>query len=332
MSRAILFELDPEPAHDLALKLLARKPMQHWMTERYAVEAPPVDCLGQTFANRVGLAAGFDKNGDYIDALGSLGFGCIEIGTITPRPQPGNARPRLFRLPGHGALINRMGFNNLGVDHLVKQVERRSYTGRLGINIGKNASTPLDQAEADYLLCLERVYAMADYVTINVSSPNTQGLRDLQHGERLRTLLENLKNAQAQLASRHGSYTPLVVKMAPDMSDDETDAFCDTVVACEIDGVICGNTTRERSRVARQVYENEAGGLSGAPLLALANDRLARVATRLDGKCTLIGSGGIHKHQHAVDKLTLGADLVQLYTGFIFHGPALVSDCIRRTS
>jgi len=332
LARAILFEMDPERAHDLTLNMLARDPVRRWVAKRYATQGSGIDCMGLRFANRVGLAAGLDKNGDYIDALGALGFGCIEIGTVTPKSQPGNAQPRLFRLPAHGALINRMGFNNLGVEHLVKQVQARDYKGRLGINIGKNASTPLDQAEADYTYCLERVYALADYVTINVSSPNTQGLRDLQHGDRLRTLLGNLKNLQTRLATQHGKSTPLLVKMAPDMSDDELDAFCDAIIACEIDGVICGNTTRERSPVARHVYAREDGGLSGAPLLPLANSRLARVGTRLAGKCTVIGVGGIHCGQHAADKLALGADLVQLYSGLIYHGPALVGDCIRSTS
>ena len=345
LARAILFRMDPERAHDLTLATLARAPVRTWITRKYAVRGSipeqsnrldnsaqtDVECMGLSFSNRVGLAAGLDKNGDYIDALGALGFGCLEIGTVTPKPQPGNPRPRLFRLSDQGAMINRMGFNNHGVDHLVRQVEHRRYTGRLGINIGKNASTALDDAEADYRTCLQRVYAVADYVTVNVSSPNTQGLRELQHGARLHALLNSLKNCQSQLATQHGCYTPLVIKISPDMTDRELDAFCSTATEFEVDGIIVCNTTRQRPIPGKCQASDEAGGLSGQPLLELANEQLTKVGTRLASRLAVIGVGGISCGQHATDKLALGADLIQLYSGLIFHGPALVRDCVQET-
>lgn len=332
LTRAVLFKMDPERAHDIALRAASHSIVKSINRKRYATNGSAVTCMGLDLPNCVGLAAGLDKNGDYIDALGAMGFGFIEIGTITPKPQQGNPQPRLFRLKEHNALINRMGFNNMGVDHLVKQAEKRQFKGCLGINIGKNASTAIDDAENDYLTCLEKVYASADYITVNVSSPNTQGLRDLQHGERLRSLLDCLKNAQSNLATRHGQYKPVVVKIAPDMSDAELSEFCTTVLEFEIDGVIAGNTTSERSMVAGSQHATETGGLSGAPIRALADDRMAVVATQLDGKAALIGVGGIFSGGHAALKRQLGADLVQLYTGLIYHGPALVRDCIRKTT
>ena len=332
IGRAILFEMDPEQAHDLALKLMSRDSVISLLEKKYAVADSKVSCLSHTFANRVGLAAGLDKNGDYIDALGAMGFGHLEIGTVTPRPQAGNPKPRIFRLEQHGAIINRLGFNNLGVDHLVERVQKRKYTGKLGINIGKNAVTPLDQAENDYLFCLERVYAHADYITINISSPNTQGLRGLQHGELLKSLLLSLKNAQSRLATEHGKYVPIAVKIAPDMSNPELDEFCEQVLAHEVDAIITGNTTNTRDAVATHLYATEAGGLSGAPLKTLANDRLKAVAERIGTKAALIGVGGISCANDAQEKLDAGATLVQLYSGLIYHGPALVRDCVLKTS
>ena len=331
LGRAILFEMDPERAHDLTLSALSRRPVRNWVTQRYRTESRPVSCLGLDFSNRIGLAAGLDKNADYIDALGTFGFGHIEVGTVTPRPQDGNPRPRLFRLPQHAALINRMGFNNKGVDHLVRQVLKRQYKGKLGINIGKNATTELDAAEHDYLYCLERVYPHADYVTVNISSPNTKGLRDLQHGDHLTRLLSALKNAQSRLATEHQRTVPIAVKIAPDMTADELSEFCDTCVAHEIDAIITGNTTQSRTAVSGHIYAREAGGLSGAPLASLADNTLELAANRVQGKLPIIGVGGVDCGDAARRKLTLGATLVQVYSGLIYHGPALVRDCIKAT-
>lgn len=332
LARNILFKMEPERAHDAALRFASTSLAKSWNRKRYATDDAPVTCMGLTLPNCVGLAAGLDKNGDYIDALGAMGFGFIEIGTITPKPQAGNAQPRLFRLTEHQALINRMGFNNLGVDHLVAQAEKRQFKGCLGINIGKNASTSLDEADSDYLTCLHKVYPVADYITVNVSSPNTQGLRDLQHGERLRALLDGLKNAQAKLATQHGAYKPVVVKIAPDMDDQELQDFCTTALEYHIDGIIAGNTTSEREVVADSQYAAEAGGLSGLPMRELADNRLGVLAKLVAGKMAVIGVGGISSGEHAAQKRLLGADLVQLYTGLIYNGPALVRDCIRKTA
>jgi len=271
LGRAVLFEMDPERAHEFAFKLLSKGPVPAFLARKYESPNSVVECLGQQFNNRIGLAAGLDKNGDYLDALGAMGFGHLEIGTVTPRPQEGNPKPRIFRLEQHRALINRLGFNNKGVDHLVKQVQNRSYTGKLGINIGKNAITPLDEAQKDYLIGLEKVYPHADYITINISSPNTQGLRDLQHGSRLAELLSAIKNSQSRLATLHGKYVPVAIKIAPDMTDAELDEFCAHILEHELDAVITGNTTNGREAVKTHLYADEAGGLSGAPLKALGS-------------------------------------------------------------
>jgi len=330
LGRSILFEMDPERAHDLALGLLDKPLVRRLMLRRYALEPHPVRRLGIDFPNPVGLAAGLDKNGDHIDALGALGFGSLEIGTVTPRPQAGNPTPRLFRLTAHGALINRLGFNNKGVDHLVEQVQRRRWNGPLGINVGKNATTPIEHADDDYVSGLERVYPHADWVTVNISSPNTANLRELQHGDALQRLLARLKETQSGLATRHGRQVPIAVKIAPDLDDAGLDAFCAAAREHEIEAVISGNTTNGREPVRHHLHARETGGLSGAPLKPLADDRLAGVAARLAGSdATLIGVGGIARGRDAAHKLYLGADLVQLYTGFIFHGPALVRDCVR---
>ncbi len=328
LGRAILFEMDPEKAHDLALGMMSHKPIPQLLRSRYSVEPSNTAVLGMHFENKVGLAAGLDKNADYIDALGAIGFGHIEVGTVTPKPQLGNAKPRIFRLVQHQALINRLGFNNKGVEHLVSQVQQRQYRGKLGINIGKNAITPMENAQDDYLYCLERVYEHADYITINISSPNTQGLRDLQHGEYLKALLDALKSAQSRLATTHGRYVPIAVKIAPDMSLEELDEFCEQIIAFDIDALISGNTTNTREPVSSHLYARETGGLSGKPLATLADEKLAAVKERLTGKTALIGVGGITCGNDALRKLNTGADLVQLYTGFIYHGPALVRDCI----
>jgi len=331
IGRAILFQMDPEKAHDMALSMLSRAPVPGFLAKRYQTQDAHVSCLGLDFPNRIGLAAGLDKNGDYIDALGAMGFGHVEVGTVTPKPQSGNPKPRIFRLPNHGALINRLGFNNKGVDHLVEQVQQRQFTGRLGINIGKNATTSLDDAEQDYLHCLERVFPHADYITINISSPNTQGLRDLQHGDRLASLLSAVKNAQSRLSTEHGRHVPIAVKIAPDMSDAELDEFCEHVVAHEIEAVISGNTTNSREPVSTHLYAAEAGGMSGKPLKPLADDRLNAVVERLRDKAVLMGVGGVSCGADAQTKIAAGASLVQLYSGLIYHGPALVRDCVLST-
>lgn len=331
LGRAILFEMDPEKAHDMALGILNSRPAKHLLGKRYRVTPDNTAALGLHFENRIGLAAGLDKNGDYIDALGTLGFGHIEVGTVTPRPQVGNDKPRIFRLVQHQALINRLGFNNKGVDHLVAQVQRRRYQGRLGINIGKNATTPLERAQDDYLYCMERVYPFADYITINISSPNTQGLRELQHGDYLPVLLDALKNAQSRLATQHDTYVPIAVKIAPDMSNEELNDFCKRIIDHEIDALIASNTSNTREPVSKHLYARESGGLSGKPVLGLANDTLAAVHEQIGDKALLFGVGGISCGNDALTKLNLGADLIQLYSGLIYQGPALVRDCIEAT-
>lgn len=332
IAKQILFRFEPERAHDIALRFASTALAKSFLRRRYAAQSESIECMGLHFPNAVGLAAGLDKNGDYIDALGAMGFGFIEIGTVTPKPQSGNPKPRMFRLTRDEALINRLGFNNLGVDHLVERASKRRFTGVLGINIGKNASTPIEEAESDYLACLEKAYPVADYITVNVSSPNTEGLRDLQHGDLFRTLLSSLKNAQAKLAAQHGAYKPMVVKIAPDMSDADIATFCSAVVEHEIDGVIATNTTNRRDMLRQSELAGETGGLSGAPLYDLANQCLSTVAQHLDSKAALIGVGGVTCGIHALHKRQLGADLVQVYSGLIYHGPALIQDSIRKTA
>ncbi len=336
--RGLLFELDPERAHDLALRALEWPGVSKWLAPRELASSNGVDCMGLRFANRVGLAAGLDKNGDHIDALGALGFGHIEVGTVTPKPQAGNPRPRMFRLTQHEALINRMGFNNKGVDHLVERAEQRQWQGVLGINIGKNAVTPNEQAADDYLLCLERVWPVADYITVNISSPNTANLRDLQHGKALRQLLDAIGNSAVKLAAQHARRVPVLVKVAPDMDTEDLDDFVAAVTEREtagvIAGVIVGNTTRERTGVEANLYAGEAGGLSGKPLRQLADAKLGAVRARLDAhdcKAALVGVGGIHDAASAATKRTLGADLVQIYTGFIYAGPTLINQAVEAT-
>ncbi|MEY8204673.1 MAG: quinone-dependent dihydroorotate dehydrogenase [Bermanella sp.] len=323
----LLFKLDAETSHELTLELLgAAKRLGVLGLFASKVPAQPVDLLGLTFANPVGLAAGLDKNGDYIDALGSLGFGFIEIGTITPRPQDGNPKPRLFRLREHHAIINRMGFNNKGVDHLVAQVKKSQYKGILGINIGKNFDTKVEDADRDYEICLEKVYAHADYVTVNISSPNTPGLRTLQFGDSLKSLLGTLKKAQLRLQQQHGKYTPILVKIAPDMDQQETIMVANTLIENEMDGVIATNTTLDREAVAGHEFAEEAGGLSGAPVQARSDQVIKWLSVALDGKMPIIGVGGILNGASAATKIEAGAALVQVYSGFIYKGPKLIGD------
>ncbi|MCF6264796.1 MAG: quinone-dependent dihydroorotate dehydrogenase [Xanthomonadales bacterium] len=327
------FSVPPETAHDMALeslKLGNGLGFRSWMFRDPA--ADPCTVMGLDFPNRVGIAAGLDKNGDYIDALGGLGLGFLEIGTVTPKPQSGNPRPRLFRLPKSQAIINRMGFNNKGVDHLVRQVEKRRWKGILGINIGKNKDTPNAQAADDYLICLEKVYAHADYIVINISSPNTPGLRDLQGVEDLDKLLSRLNQRRTQLTEEHGFHVPFAVKVAPDLSEGKIQPMADCIAANEIEAVITTNTTIDRQVVCGQQYAEEAGGLSGAPLLHLSNQTLKAFRKALPADINLIGTGGIMSGIDALSKRQLGADLVQIYTGFIYQGPGLIADIAKEIS
>ncbi|HEX7349288.1 MAG TPA: quinone-dependent dihydroorotate dehydrogenase [Rhodanobacteraceae bacterium] len=328
--RPLLFMLEAEAAHGLTLYALDVAERSNLM--RLVAQPPPADlpvrAFGIDFPNPVGLAAGLDKNGAHIDALGALGFGFIEVGTVTPRPQPGNPKPRLFRLPEHEAIINRMGFNNAGVDALARNVEKSHWRGVLGINIGKNKDTPNTDAAKDYLACLERVYPLASYVTVNVSSPNTPGLRELQQGDALRRLVATLVDARERLATQHGARKPLLLKIAPDLDDQQMDAIATTLLDSSIDGLICTNTTIDHAGVAGAMYANEAGGLSGKPLFDAATEVLRGMAARLAGKLPLVGVGGVLSGSDAADKLSAGATLVQIYSGLIYRGPWLVTECV----
>jgi dihydroorotate dehydrogenase len=326
--RPLLFAIDPEAAHDAAFASLdagARLGLLQLAAPRAVSD--PVTVMGLRFPNRVGLAAGLDKNAAHLPGLALLGFGFLEAGTVTPRAQPGNPKPRMFRLPEAHALINRLGFNNGGLASFVANVERSSYSGILGINIGRNRDTPNERAADDYLACLDAVYAHASYVTVNISSPNTVGLRELQTDAALDALLATLVQRQAELAQRHGRHVPLVVKIAPDLDSVAIASIARTLVLRKVDGVIATNTTLARDVVAGMRHAEEAGGLSGAPLLDASNRVLRELATALDGALPIIGVGGIQSGDDARSKLAAGATLVQLYTGLIYKGPALVGEC-----
>jgi dihydroorotate dehydrogenase len=299
---------------------------------RFVAHAPPEDlpvrAWGIDFPNPVGLAAGLDKNGEHLDALGALGFGFIEVGTVTPRPQSGNPKPRLFRLPGQEAIINRMGFNNRGVDALARNVERSSWRGVLGINIGRNKDTPNERAADDYLACLERVYPLASYVTVNVSSPNTPGLRELQTGDSLRRLIGVLMESREQLAVRHHARKPVLLKIAPDLDDAGMDAIAAAVAGSGIDGLICTNTTIDHTAITGELHADEAGGLSGRPLFECSTDVLRGMARRLGDRIPLVGVGGVLSGSDAADKVAAGATLVQIYSGLIFRGPWLLTESV----
>ncbi len=330
IAKKILFKLDPEVAHELSLDGLGAAERLHLLQAFMgkAVEAP-IEVMGLRFPNAVGLAAGMDKNADFYNALGQLGFGFIEVGTVTPKPQPGNPQPRLFRLVEQSAVINRMGFNNKGVSHLVNQVKKRRYSGVLGINIGKNKITPEQQALDDYLISLEAVYEYADYVAINISSPNTPGLRNLQFGDVFEKLLKGIKEKQAQLSDRYGRKVPIAVKIAPDMTNDETRQIADQLIKHQYEGIIATNTTVSREGVENSIHAAEAGGLSGAPVRDKSTHTIKVLAEHLQGQIPVIGVGGIMSASDAVEKIEAGASLVQLYSGFIFGGPELVSDSAR---
>lgn len=329
LARDLLFKLAPETSHDLSIDLIGaggRLGLNGLLCK--APASLPVRVMGLEFANPVGLAAGLDKNGDAIDGFAQLGFGFIEIGTVTPRAQPGNPKPRLFRLPEAQGIINRMGFNNLGVDHLLARVQAAHYRGVLGINIGKNFDTPVERAVDDYLIGLDKVYAHASYVTVNVSSPNTPGLRSLQFGDSLRQLLEALRQRQEDLAVVHGKRVPLAIKIAPDMTDEETVDVARALLDTGMDAVIATNTTLSREGVEGLQYADEAGGLSGAPVRDKSTHTVRVLAGELQGRLPIIAVGGITEGQHAADKIAAGASLVQIYSGFIYQGPALIRQAV----
>jgi dihydroorotate dehydrogenase len=336
LARPFLFGLDAERAHDLTLAALAG--IQHTPLIRAVAcrrVRDPLQLAGLAFPNRVGLAAGLDKNGRCIDGLAALGFGFIEVGTVTPRPQPGNPKPRMFRLPEARALINRLGFNNEGLAAFVANVRRarfRSGGGVLGLNIGKNASTPIEHAVDDYLAGLQAVYPHADYVTVNISSPNTANLRSLQGRDALDPLLAALQECRAQLARAHSRSVPLFVKIAPDLDEAQVDAIAGTLRASGVDGVIATNTTLDRSAVRGLPHADEAGGLSGAPLFERSNHVIRQLRAQLGSAFPIIGVGGVMSGADACAKVAAGADLVQLYTGFIYGGPALVGEAARMLS
>lgn len=330
--RPILFLLDPEQAHELTLSALAlagKTSLLKTLGIKQNVIDQPVQVMGINFPNRIGLAAGLDKNAMAVDGLSALGFGFIEVGTVTPRPQAGNPKPRIFRLPNEMAIINRMGFNNGGVEALLGNLARARYTGILGINIGKNATTPIERAADDYLRCLEQAYNHASYITVNISSPNTKNLRQLQDASELDDLLGQLKARQHELADTYGRYVPMVLKIAPDLDNDQIQQIADSLRRHRIDGVIATNTTLSRDGVESSPSANEAGGLSGQPLFTKSTDIVRQLAKRLGGELPIIAAGGITSGADAIAKINAGAALVQIYSGLIFRGPALVNECRR---
>ena len=325
--KPLLFQLDAEFAHDLTLKSLK------WGEKSGALalypKAPncaPREVMGLTFPNPVGLAAGLDKNGAVIDGMAALGFGFIEVGTVTPRPQPGNTKPRLFRVIEAKGIINRFGFNNLGVDNLIENVKAAKYAGILGINIGKNFDTPNEKAVDDYLICMQKVYAHSSYITVNISSPNTKNLRDLQQKEALSSLLASLKSEQSKLAQQHAKYVPITLKIAPDLDERQVIEIADLLMQHRIDGVIASNTTLARDAVKGMTNGAEAGGLSGAPVRNQSTIVIQQLSKQLQGALPIIGVGGILSGADAVEKIAAGASLVQVYSGLIYQGPALVSE------
>jgi len=333
LARPFLFGLDPETAHELTMQSLARlqgTPLE-W-AYRNGMVHDPIDLAGLTFPNRVGLAAGLDKNARCIDGLGALGFGFVEVGTVTPKPQPGNPKPRMFRLPQANALINRLGFNNEGLEAFIANVKRSSFRqkGRiLGLNIGKNAATPIENATSDYLVCLDGVYPHADYVTINISSPNTTNLRSLQTDEALESLLGAIAQRRKALAREHGRRVPIFVKIAPDLDQAQVDMIAAALKRHGMDGVVATNTTTSRDAVQGLRHAGEAGGLSGAPVLEPSNRVIGQLRAALGKGFPIIGVGGIMSAEDAAGKIRAGADVVQIYTGLIYRGPDLVSEAAR---
>lgn len=327
MAKPLLFCLDAEVAHDVTIKSLKLAAKLH-LTQclNQAPICQPRTFMGITFPNPVGLAAGLDKNGAVIDGLAALGFGFIEVGTVTPRPQPGNPKPRLFRVKEAQGIVNRFGFNNLGVDNLIENVKAAQYKGVLGINIGKNFDTPMENAVDDYLIGMQKVYTHASYITVNISSPNTKNLRALQEKEALSHLLATLKLEQTKLANLHGKYVPITLKIAPDLEAEQVNEIADLLMQHKIDGVIATNTTLSREMVQGMEHAEEAGGLSGAPVRKKSTLVIQQLSQRLQGDLPIIGVGGIFSGADAVEKVAAGADLVQVYSGLIYKGPKLVHD------
>lgn len=323
--RPLLFKLDPETAHRITFDAID-KARRLGLLVSASIPCRPRNVMGLSFPNPVGMAAGLDKNGEHIEALAALGFSFIEIGTVTPRPQPGNPKPRLFRVPQANAIINRMGFNNRGVDSLVANVEHSNYRCILGINIGKNFDTPVEKAVDDYLISLQKVYRCADYVAVNISSPNTPGLRQLQNAEELDRLLAALKSNQRKLADEHGKYTPLAVKIAPDLEPPQIESIATLLMAHGIDGVIATNTTLSRAGIQTLPHASEAGGLSGAPLKHRATAVVRQLSAVLQGALPIIAVGGIMCAADAQEKIEAGASLVQIYSGLVYRGPHLVRE------
>lgn len=329
LARRFMFTRDAEWAHEFALNNLRRftnTPLNLAWSQN--ISDKPVDFLGLKFKNPVGLAAGLDKNAECIDAFSQMGFGFIEVGTITPRAQAGNDKPRIFRLPESNAIINRMGFNNKGVDNLVANVKAAKYSGILGINIGKNKDTPNEQGKDDYIHCMRKVFEHASYITVNISSPNTPGLRDLQYGAALDDLLQSLKNEQLDLVAKHNKQVPMLVKIAPDLDQIQIEQVSESLLNNKIDGVIATNTTLERAAVMGQQYAEEAGGLSGHPVRMRSTEVVGELKRLTQGKLPIIGVGGIDDAQSAKEKFDAGANLVQVYTGFIYKGPQLVKSIV----
>jgi dihydroorotate dehydrogenase len=327
IAKPVLFCLDAEVAHDVTIKSL-KLATSLGLTQAFK-QAPICQArtvMGITFPNAVGLAAGLDKNAAVIDGMAALGFGFIEVGTVTPRPQPGNTKPRLFRVKEAQGIVNRFGFNNLGVDNLIENVKAAQYKGVLGINIGKNFDTPIENAVDDYLICMQKVYAHATYITVNISSPNTKNLRALQEKETLSHLLATLKLEQTKLANLHGKYVPITLKIAPDLEHSQINEIADLLMEHKIDGVIATNTTLSREMVQGMEHAEEAGGLSGAPVREKSTLVIQQLSQRLQGAVPIIGVGGILNGADAVEKIAAGADLVQVYSGLIYKGPQLVHE------
>ncbi|ABL99800.1 quinone-dependent dihydroorotate dehydrogenase [Shewanella amazonensis] len=329
IAQSIMFQMDPERAHNLAigsLKRTANTPMTAFYAQ--CIAPKPVTCMGIIFPNPVGLAAGLDKDGEAIDAFHAMGFGHVEVGTVTPRPQPGNDLPRLFRLKPAKGIINRMGFNNKGVDNLVANLKAKKTDILVGVNIGKNKDTPVEEGKNDYLICMDKVYPHAAYIAVNISSPNTPGLRTLQYGDLLDDLLSSLKAKQTELAEQHGKYVPIALKIAPDLTDEEIASIATSLIKNQFDAAIATNTTLSRDGVSGLANANETGGLSGKPLTELSTKVIKKLAAELKGEIPIIGVGGINSSQDALAKFDAGATLVQIYSGFIYQGPKLIKDIV----